>query len=196
MDTMHNTVKSAWTDHCHQRPPVLKDQVFLAEGPKFQCNWTCHQRPHLYVQWVVFQDRFHCTVIDFTAWRTLLLSTHWPQSRTVTPASRQLTHAPSHEHDKTVTFEIINWSQPDYGQDNIYHSYGHVKWWPLMIYWQDKLALLMLLSYRRPLVRHLYHHDYWYTLCKNKKKISKWKINKIEGTFTMLGMLPWLQWDL
>ncbi len=23
-------------DHCHERPPVLKDHIFLAEGPTFQ----------------------------------------------------------------------------------------------------------------------------------------------------------------
>ncbi len=50
-------------DHCHERPPVLIDQTFLAEGPTFQYNWTCHQRPpvltdHIFVATgVVFQDR-------------------------------------------------------------------------------------------------------------------------------------------
>ena len=30
-----------------ERPPALKDQIFLAEGATFQYtgNWTCHQRP-------------------------------------------------------------------------------------------------------------------------------------------------------
>ncbi len=28
------------------RPPVLKDHIFLAEGPAFECiYWKCHQRP-------------------------------------------------------------------------------------------------------------------------------------------------------
>ncbi len=31
-------------DYSHERPLVLKDQIFLA-GSTFQCNWTCHQRP-------------------------------------------------------------------------------------------------------------------------------------------------------
>ncbi len=61
-------VKPVLRDHCHERPPVLKDQVFLAEGAKFQCNWTSYQRPP--VLWdhsfmandVVFPDRFYCTV--------------------------------------------------------------------------------------------------------------------------------------
>ncbi len=45
------------TKNCQERPPVLGDQVFLAEVPTFQCtgNWTCHQRPpvlrpHFYAQ--------------------------------------------------------------------------------------------------------------------------------------------------
>ncbi len=30
------TVKPVLRDHCHERPPVLKDHTFLAEGPTFQ----------------------------------------------------------------------------------------------------------------------------------------------------------------
>ena len=26
------------SDHCHERPPVLTDHTFLAEGPTFQYN--------------------------------------------------------------------------------------------------------------------------------------------------------------
>ncbi len=34
------------TTDCHyMRPPVLRDQIFQAEGPTIQYNWTCHQRP-------------------------------------------------------------------------------------------------------------------------------------------------------
>ncbi len=40
-----HTVKPILRDHCHERPPVLKDHIFLAEGPTFQYNWICHQRP-------------------------------------------------------------------------------------------------------------------------------------------------------
>ena len=32
------TVESVLRDHCHERPPVFKDQIFLTEGPTFQCN--------------------------------------------------------------------------------------------------------------------------------------------------------------
>ena len=32
------TVKPVLKGHCHERQPVLKDQIFLAEGPTFQCN--------------------------------------------------------------------------------------------------------------------------------------------------------------
>ncbi len=50
-----HTVKPVLMDHCHERPPVLKDQIFLTKIPRFHCNWTCHQRPpvlrdHFYAQ--------------------------------------------------------------------------------------------------------------------------------------------------
>ncbi len=32
------TVKPVLRDHCHERPPVLKDNIIPAEGPTFQCN--------------------------------------------------------------------------------------------------------------------------------------------------------------
>ncbi len=32
------TVKLVLRDHCHERPPVLTDHAFLAEGPTFQYN--------------------------------------------------------------------------------------------------------------------------------------------------------------
>ncbi len=36
-DFCNNTVKPVLRDHCHERPPVLTDHTFLAEGP-FQYN--------------------------------------------------------------------------------------------------------------------------------------------------------------
>ncbi len=54
-------------DHCHERPPALKDHQFLAGSPTFQCKWTCHQRPpvlrdHIFMtNGVVFQDKFYCS---------------------------------------------------------------------------------------------------------------------------------------
>ena len=51
------TVEPVLRDHCHERPPVLKDQIFLAEGPIFsiQLNLspktTCLERPHFHCQW-------------------------------------------------------------------------------------------------------------------------------------------------
>ncbi len=33
--TFFSTVNPVLRDHCHERPPVLKDQVFLTEGPTF-----------------------------------------------------------------------------------------------------------------------------------------------------------------
>ncbi len=43
----HNpsTVKPVLRDPCWERLSVLKHHIFLAEGPTFQYNWTCHQRP-------------------------------------------------------------------------------------------------------------------------------------------------------
>ncbi len=38
------TVKPVLRDHCHERPPVLKNHI-LAEGCAFQCKSTCYQRP-------------------------------------------------------------------------------------------------------------------------------------------------------
>ncbi len=32
-------VKPVLRDHCHEKPPVLMDHIFLAEGPTLQC--TC-----------------------------------------------------------------------------------------------------------------------------------------------------------
>ena len=47
---------------------VLKNEIFVAEGPTYQRNWTwaCHQRPpvlwdHIFIaNRVVFQERFYC----------------------------------------------------------------------------------------------------------------------------------------
>ncbi len=58
----------AWETTCLDRPHIL------AEGPTFQytSNWTCQQRPpvltdHIFVaNGVVFQDRFYCA--DFDCW--------------------------------------------------------------------------------------------------------------------------------
>ncbi len=33
-----STVKPLLKDHCHNRPPVLKDHIFLAVGPTVQCK--------------------------------------------------------------------------------------------------------------------------------------------------------------
>ncbi len=62
-----DTVEPVLRDHCLERPPVLKDQICLAECPTCQCNWTCHQRPPVLrdqifmANRVVFQDGFHCS---------------------------------------------------------------------------------------------------------------------------------------
>ncbi len=38
MDQFACTVKPILRDHLHERPPALKDNAFLQEGPTFQCN--------------------------------------------------------------------------------------------------------------------------------------------------------------
>ncbi len=81
-----DTVKTILRDHCHERPPVLKDHTFLAERPTFQYmyNWTCHQRTpvlkdHNFVaNRVIFQDRFYWLQVHFHApfyQRTLVIRT-------------------------------------------------------------------------------------------------------------------------
>ncbi len=41
-----NTVEPVLRFHCHERPPVSRDQIFfMAEGPTFQRNWNCLQWP-------------------------------------------------------------------------------------------------------------------------------------------------------
>ncbi len=56
------------SDHCHERPPVLKDQIYSWQKVlhfNVPGNWTCRQRPPVLKDniWVsnrvVFQDRFH-----------------------------------------------------------------------------------------------------------------------------------------
>ncbi len=39
-------VKYVWRDHCHERPPVLKDHILLA-GLTFQCNSETVTKDHL-----------------------------------------------------------------------------------------------------------------------------------------------------
>ncbi len=38
------TAKSVFGDHYHERPPVLKNHIFLTEGHTFPWNCICHQR--------------------------------------------------------------------------------------------------------------------------------------------------------
>ena len=71
-DRFSLSVKLIWSDHLHERPPVLKDHTFLAERPTFRYNWACHQRPpvltdHIFVaNGVVLQDRFYFMCIWHT----------------------------------------------------------------------------------------------------------------------------------
>ncbi len=39
------TVKPVLSDHCKERPPIMKDQIFLAKITTFRYKWICHQRP-------------------------------------------------------------------------------------------------------------------------------------------------------
>ncbi len=58
-------MKAVLRDHCHERPPVLTDHTFLAEGPTFPYYWTCHQRPPVLTDHIFFslQERFYCTYL-------------------------------------------------------------------------------------------------------------------------------------
>ncbi len=53
------------------RLPVLKDQMFLADGSIFKCNWTCCQGPpveettFIWPKGVVLQDRFYCSLFKY-----------------------------------------------------------------------------------------------------------------------------------
>ena len=69
----HYQGRALYSETCLERPLPLETTCFEgahipAEGPTFQCNWTCHQRPpvlrdHIFMAIrVVFQDRFHCSV--------------------------------------------------------------------------------------------------------------------------------------
>ncbi len=60
------TVKPVLRDHCHERPPVLTDHAFSAEGPTFQYKWTCYQRPP------VLTDHIFCGQWGGLSWKVLL----------------------------------------------------------------------------------------------------------------------------
>ena len=69
------TVKPILREHCHERPPVLKDHLFLTEGPAFQYNWPTVLRNHICMfNGVVFQDRFYC--ILFRLFINILVHVH------------------------------------------------------------------------------------------------------------------------
>ncbi len=73
----NTAVHMYYSETCLKRPlpwetTCIKRPQFLAEVPTFQHNWTCHQRPpvltdHIFVaNGVVFQDRFYCTFPSHT----------------------------------------------------------------------------------------------------------------------------------
>ncbi len=70
------TVKPVLKDHCHDRPPVLRDQIILPS----QSNWTCHHRPpglrdHIFMaSGVVFQDRLYCATVACNCASTFYIS--------------------------------------------------------------------------------------------------------------------------
>ncbi len=45
LSQVHSLRAGEYSETCLERPPVLKDHMFLAEGPIFRCCWTGHQRP-------------------------------------------------------------------------------------------------------------------------------------------------------
>ncbi len=61
-----NKVKPVLRDQCHERPPVMKDHTFLAEGRTLVLHLNITGPPvltdHIFVvNGVVFQERFYCT---------------------------------------------------------------------------------------------------------------------------------------
>ncbi len=107
---LHHTVKPVLRDHCHERLPVLKDQIFLAEGPSFQCNelslspkTICLEKLHLMANGVVLQDRFYCNYYPmadscnpvykvYTIYNILTTQTHWESSLTMSKSLRNSSH--------------------------------------------------------------------------------------------------------
>ncbi len=60
----------AYSETCVERPPVLKDHIFLAGGHRFQCNLLPKPpvlRDHNFMaNKAVFQDRFYCTSLTLS----------------------------------------------------------------------------------------------------------------------------------
>ncbi len=81
----YSTVKPVLRDHCHNRPPVLKDHIFLAEGLAFQCNWTCQQRPPALRDHIFMASRVSVTTgSTVTLWQVDLALIPYNHDNTVT----------------------------------------------------------------------------------------------------------------
>ncbi len=65
-----NTVKPVLKEDYHKRPPVLKDHIFMAEGPTFQYISTCHKWLPVLIDHIsvaigaMFENRFCCTALS------------------------------------------------------------------------------------------------------------------------------------
>ncbi len=55
------TLKPILYNHCRDRPPVLKNHIFLANVPYFNATEPVMTQYFL-SNGAVFQDRFHCTI--------------------------------------------------------------------------------------------------------------------------------------
>ncbi len=64
-------LKHVLRDHCHEKPYVLKEHIYLAEGPTFQCKLnlssktTCLERPYFVVNQSVLKGSFSGDCITF-----------------------------------------------------------------------------------------------------------------------------------
>ncbi len=110
-------MKTVFRDHCYERPPVLRDHEFSAEGPTctFQYNWTCHQRPlvltdHIFVaSGVVFEDRFYCSItstLHYQGWTLRAMSNCPGQLKS---GSSWTTELPTHLSYRASEIWTLSW---------------------------------------------------------------------------------------
>ncbi len=70
------TVKPVMRDYCHERPPVLNNNIFPGKGLIFQCNWTCLSNPHFNGQWSDLSIQVLLTVILYIIMYVLYICIH------------------------------------------------------------------------------------------------------------------------
>ncbi len=77
-----DTVKPVLRDHCHERPPVFKDQIFMAEKSfglmqlTLSPKTTCLERPYFYGQWG-WSYKTGSTVTGYFTLATIVKARKW-----------------------------------------------------------------------------------------------------------------------